>query len=142
MGGFNRSMPVLQVRDVKTSAGFYCDTLGFANHGFWTDEEPDRPEFCIVQRGDVTIALDRARDGAVPLNQYWAAYVYVEDADALHTEFAEHGADILEPPYDAPYGLREFTLRDPDGHLIAFAHDIVRNAPFRDGLGSQRGRDG
>ena len=142
MAGFNRAMPVLQVHNVTASTAFYCDKLGFASHGFWTDEDPDRPEFCIVQRGDVTLALDRARDGSVPLNQYWAAYVYVEDADALHAELAGLGVDIVEPPRDTGYGLREFTLRDPDGHLIAFAHDAVRHEPFGNGLGPARGRDG
>lgn len=64
-------MPVLQVVDVARSIAYYTDILGFSSHGAWGDP----PGFGIVQRGDVTIALDRARDASVPLNQYWAAYV-------------------------------------------------------------------
>ena len=117
-----RSMPVLQVADVKRSERFYCDTLGFSSHGTWGDG----PDFCIVQRGKVTIALDRTREtGPVPLNQYWAAYVYVEDADALCKEFKANGVDIARGLEDTFYGLRDFDVRDPDGHLIAFGHDLA-----------------
>lgn len=115
-----RSMTVLQVTDVEKSEAFYCDKLGFESHGTWGDG----PDFCIVQRGKVTIALDRSRDGApTPNNQYWAAYIYAEDADALHEEYSGKGVEIVRKPEDAFYGLRDFDVRDPDGHLLAFGHD-------------------
>ena len=114
-------MPVLQVADVERSARFYRDKLGFRSHGTWGDG----PDFAIVQRGRVTIALDRSRDpDAIPVNQHWAAYVYVEDADALCAEVRGNGVEIVRGPEDMPYGLRDFDIRDPDGHLIAFGHDL------------------
>lgn len=117
-----RVMPVLQVRDVRHSAAFYCDRLGFMTHGFWGDA----PDFCIVQRGKVTIALDRARDdGPIPVNQYWAAYVYVEDVAALYSEFSNRDVEIVRGPEDMPYGCRDFDVRDADGHLIAFGQDMT-----------------
>ncbi len=116
-----RSMPVLQVADVRQSEAFYREVLGFRSHGFWGDG----PDFCIVQCGRVTIALDRSRDNApIPANQYWAAYVYVEDADALCERFRQAGAQIVRELEDMPYGLRDFDVRDPDGHLIAFGQDL------------------
>jgi catechol 2,3-dioxygenase-like lactoylglutathione lyase family enzyme len=115
-----QAMPVLQVADVTRSVAFYCDKLGFVSHGAWGDG----PDFCIVQRGDVTLALDRTRKGGpTPLNQYWAAYVYVADADQLCAEFRDKGVEIVRGPDDMEYGLRDFDIRDPDGHLIAFGHD-------------------
>jgi len=118
-----RSMPVLQVADVSRSVAFYCDKLGFVSHGTWGDG----PDFCIVQRGQVTIALDRTRKSGspVPLNQYWAAYVYVTDADKLCDELRAKGVEIVRAPEDMAYGLRDFDVRDPDGHLIAFGHDLT-----------------
>ena len=116
----NRAMPVLQVTDVKRSGAFYCEALGFRSQGTWGDG----PEFCIVQRGQVTIALDKSRDAeAVPVNQYWAAYIYVDDADALHAEFSSK-AEIVRGPEDTFYGSRDFDVCDPDGHIIAFGHDL------------------
>lgn len=127
-----RSMPVLQVADVTRSVAFYTEKLGFVSHGTWGDG----PDFCIVQRGAVTIALDRTREPGVtaPLNQYWAAYVYVEDADALCAEFRGKGAEIAREHEDMFYGLRDFDVRDPDGHLIAFGH-MLNPSPYAPGLG-------
>lgn len=116
-----RAMPVLQVADVTRSQRFYCGKLGFFSHGTWGEG----PDFCIVQRGKVSLALDRSQsDGPIPKNQYWAAYVYVEDADALCAEYREKGVEIVRELEDAPYGLRDFDIRDPDGHIIAFGHDL------------------
>ncbi len=125
-----RAMPVLQVADVTRSVSFYCGKLGFFSHGTWGDG----PDFCIVQRGKVSIALDRSRaEGPVPNNQYWAAYLYVEDADALCADFRARGVEIVRELEDAPYGLRDFDIRDPDGHIIAFGHDL-EPGPVEPGL--------
>jgi catechol 2,3-dioxygenase-like lactoylglutathione lyase family enzyme len=115
-----RAMPVLEVAHVMVSERFYCECLGFHSHGRWGDP----PTFVIVQRGLVTLALDKTRnaDRSVPLNQYWAAYLYVDDADALLHEFRAAGVDIARDIEDAPYGLRDFDVRDPDGHLLGIGH--------------------
>jgi len=116
-----RSMTVLQVTDVKRSEAFYCDKLDFTSHGTWGDG----PDFCIVQRGKVTLALDRSQNHApIPNNQYWAVYIYVEDADSLHDEFRQKDVEIVRGPEDTFYGSRDFDVRDPDGHLLAFGHDL------------------
>lgn len=117
---FVRSMPVLCVADVIASEAFYVEKLGFVSSGTWGDP----PGFCIVRRGAVTIALDRMDARPMPTNQYWAAYVYVSDADALAVELRAKGLEIVRGPEDMPYGLRDFDIRDPDGHLLAFGHDI------------------
>ena len=115
-----RGMPVLQVSDVTRSETFYCEKLGFRSHGVWGDP----PAFAIVQRGRITIALDQSRAGApAPVNQYWAAYLYVEDADTLCAEFRGRGVEIHRELEDTAYGLRDFDVRDPDGHILAFGHD-------------------
>lgn len=116
-----RCMPVLQVTDVRRSEKFYCERLGFKSHGTWGTG----PDFCIVQFGRVTLALDRSRQGGpIPRNQYWAAYIYVEDADDLHDLARRNGVEIVREPEDAIYGLRDFDIRDPDGHILAFGHDL------------------
>ena len=114
-----RSMPVLQVSDVVASAKFY-EKLGFRYDRLWG--EP--PMFCIVQRDMVTLALDGSRDGDVPLNQWWAAYLYVDDVDALHAEWTDQKAAEVTDIGDREYGCRDFDLIDIDGHRLAFGQDI------------------
>ncbi len=124
-----RSSTVLQVRDVVASEAFYREQLGFTTAGFWG--EP--PCFCIVGRGTVTVFLDQARSGdPIPVNQYWAAYIYVADVGALLGEVTNNAVDILRGPEDTPYGCRDFDVRDPDGHILCFGQDLT---PGPDGPG-------
>jgi len=111
-----RAMTVLDVSDVAASVGFY-GTLGFASHGIWADP----PQFAIVQRGNVTFALAlKGRDKPLPLNRYWAAYVYVSDVEAMHRECQFAGIPVTEIRHPEDYGCDDFDILDPDGHRIAF----------------------
>jgi uncharacterized glyoxalase superfamily protein PhnB len=58
-------------------------------------------------------------------NSPWARvrqglYVRVDNPDAAHDRAAAAGAEIVSPLQDMDYGSRDFTLRDPGGHLWAF----------------------
>lgn len=88
----------------------------------------DGPDFCIVQHGKVTLAFDRSRDGvSIPVNQHWAAYIYVENVDELYELALNNDVQVVRGPEDTPYGSRDFDIRDPDGHILAFGHDLERN---------------
>jgi uncharacterized glyoxalase superfamily protein PhnB len=117
--------PYFFVGDVVATANFYRDTLGFKFDRFWG--EP--PAFCMVRRGGVTIMLSQIddpsyvrpnnlRDGA------WDAYVWVEDADALHAEFVAKGATIARPLCDQMYGCRDFDVLDCNGYRLCFGQDL------------------
>ncbi|MGV6848093.1 MAG: VOC family protein [Marinibacterium sp.] len=115
-----RAMPVLQVSEVTASEAFYR-RLGFDSHGIWGDP----PAFCIVQRGNVTLALDQSRGGDLPVNQFWAAYIYVDDAAALHDEFSALDLpEITALHRDNPYGCHDFTVMDRDGHRLGFGQSL------------------
>lgn len=58
----------------------------------------------------------------VPAPAPLTLYVRVDDADALHARYASRQADITEALGSRPWGMREFALRDPDGHLLRFGH--------------------
>ena len=120
--------PVLLVKDVVKAAAHYTDKLGFRSERFWG--EP--PTFTIMWRDGVALMLNQvgAGDAFRPNGDYdgrFSVYVDVRDADALHAEFAAKGADIVCPPDDQPYMMREFQVRDLDGHLLGFGHDISGN---------------
>jgi predicted enzyme related to lactoylglutathione lyase len=119
---FIRSAAVLEVSDVVSSVAWYTEKLGFGSRGFWGDP----PCFCIVGRGMVTIFLDNSRKKprAVPVNQYWAAYVYVDDIEATSADFKSRGATIARENESTEYGCRDFDVCDPDGHIIGFGQVI------------------
>lgn len=125
-----RAMPVLAVRDVAVSVAYYRDRLGFSVGGQWPDEAA--PVFAILSLGDVTIALDhdpiaaggRAHTKDQAHSSGWSAYVYIADADGYRDRLRQTGADVAREPEDAFYVCRDFDVRDPDGHLIAFGQDL------------------
>jgi ribosomal-protein-serine acetyltransferase len=51
--------------------------------------------------------------------------VRVEDIEAHYARAKQAGAEILHPPADYPYGERQYTARDPGGHVWVFSQSIA-----------------
>lgn len=120
--------PYFIVDDVVATAHFYRDKLGFRFDRFWG--EP--PAFCMVRRGGITIMLSqfgqkglmRPNNLALPGEGAWDAYVWVDDADALHEEFKAKGVQIARNLCDQPYNCRDFDVLDCNGYRLCFGHDL------------------
>jgi uncharacterized glyoxalase superfamily protein PhnB len=118
--------PCLMVSDVASAHSYYADRLGFRSPRMWGDP----PTFCIAERDGLELMLAQADPGkgVHPNSDHEGridVYFWVNDADALHSEFVNSGASVLGDPEDQPYGMREFLVRDPDGHVLAFGHDTT-----------------
>jgi catechol 2,3-dioxygenase-like lactoylglutathione lyase family enzyme len=112
--------PAIAVADVAEAAAWFEARLGFREAGRFG--EP--PVWASIQRDGVEIMLTRGSAPAVA--GALAAYVYVDDADSLHAELAERGAELAGPPVDRAYRCREVEARMPDGRLIVFGADLSR----------------
>jgi predicted enzyme related to lactoylglutathione lyase len=118
--------PYFIVDDVVSSANYYRDKLGFQYERFWG--EP--PCFCMVKRSGIVIMLSmldqtgamRPNRIADPHGEAWDAYVWVDDADALHAEFKSKGVHIPRPICNQPYGCRDFDVEDCNGYRLCFGH--------------------
>lgn len=117
-----RAMPVLGVKDVAASIDFYRDKLSFTPGGVWGAEEGP-PGFAIMSLGTITVALHRDPKAA-PREHGWIAYFYIDGVDAYHTQLAERGVEIVEAPHETFYGIREISVRDLDGQMLAFGQDL------------------
>lgn len=108
---FECANPILRVEDLARSLRFYVDLMGFHDEG-WGEE------FTCVTRGPAGIYLcegEQGRGGA------WV-WIGVEDARALHVEFAAAGVAIREPLTNYPWAL-EFRVEDPDGNVLRFGSE-------------------
>lgn len=120
--------PLFLVDDVVATANYYRDRLGFRYERFWGDP----PAFCMVTRAGVVIMLNqfertspmRPNRQADPQGECWDAYVWVDDADALHAEFVTKGATITRGLCDQPYGCRDFDVEDCNGYRLCFGRSI------------------
>ena len=116
--------PYFIVDDVVASANYYRDKLGFQYERFWG--EP--PCFCMVQRNCIVIMLSQLAETGVtrpnriadPHGEAWDAYIWVDNADALHEEFKSKGVRITRPICDQPYGCRDFDVEDCNGYRLCF----------------------
>ena len=110
---FVQGAPVLHVRDVKGTAAFYRDTLGFT----W-DFGDDT--YAVVWRDNSAIHF--VQDDRNPSGVH--LFQWVKDVDAYHQELVSRGAEIASGPSDRPYGIREVAVSDVNGVGIVFGQDI------------------
>jgi predicted enzyme related to lactoylglutathione lyase len=113
---FKDASPCFLVPDVKVTAEYYRQVLGFCPG----DMIGDPPTFCMVFRDGATIVLQKGL--AAPNGGDAAdAFVGVEDLNALAAELESTGASILVPPTYRPiYDGWEMLVRDIDGRSILF----------------------
>jgi uncharacterized glyoxalase superfamily protein PhnB len=116
----NNLTPILNVSDVAASLAWF-EALGWERGFAWDDVggmHSDAPTFASVQAGDdaeIFLCLDE--QGARPVWMSW--FLPNRDAlDAAHARAVELRYEITQPPTDESWGMREFHLRHPDGHVF------------------------
>jgi uncharacterized glyoxalase superfamily protein PhnB len=116
-----RSAAYFPVEDVARLGAWYRDVLGFA----CDYAAGDPPEFAIYSRGASVVMLRQVADAtrlrpSEAQGGTWDVFCWVTALDALHRDLEGKGADIVSPPTVQPYGMREFAIRDPAGHVWGF----------------------
>jgi DNA-binding transcriptional MerR regulator/catechol 2,3-dioxygenase-like lactoylglutathione lyase family enzyme len=122
-------MPRLPVTDLDRSVAYYQEALGLRLAWRTTDGS-----LAALASGEIEMLLlvPWAGDSPPPPQ---SAYVYVEDPDALCAEYRQAGADIVDPVASRPYGMRDFVVRDPDGHRFTFGRGEQRLREVADHYG-------
>jgi len=54
----------------------------------------------------------------------WMSW-WVEDVDGAHRDAVAAGIEIIRPPVNEPWGVREFLIRHPDGHYFRVSGETV-----------------
>lgn len=113
--------PVLIVHDVAEAAVFYRDKLGFEINFMFGDPATH----AAVSRGEwtgntATIQLSQApKDQALNPSNY--LYILMDtQLDSLFERYRERNVEIASEPKTQPWGMREFVIKDLDGHVIVF----------------------
>lgn len=121
--------PNLLVADIDRSIAFYRDVLGFTVK----QTVPEGAPFVFVwlERNGVPVFLNDPK--AVehdfpdatrrPAGGTATMFFVVTAVDALHGEIAGK-AKVVMPLKTQFYGMREFAVEDPDGHILTFAERV------------------
>ena len=115
---------VFTVTDIAKSIEHYRDALGFA-----VTFQYGQPIFyACLRRDEVAVHLLAAHE-TKRLPGHGGICVFVKDVDRVHAELAARGANVIKPPQNYDYGMRDFDVIDLDGNHLTFGME----APLADG---------
>lgn len=106
--------PELPVRNIEEAQRYVRDRMGFEIGWHHTEGR-----IGAVSHGECAIFLRQTTEAVHPV----VLWIFATDIDAAYAELVERGAEITDPINDKPWGLRQFTARDPHGHILHFHHD-------------------
>jgi len=113
--------PSLFVGDVTAAVDFYTRKLGF--HLDFTFGDP--PTMAGVSLDRVQMFLEKG----TPCPEGCAVFFVVSSADELFAFQRANGVDVVQPPGDRDYGLRDYRIRDPHGYVLGFGHHLFNAGP-------------
>lgn len=112
----------LFVRDIARSTAFYVE-LGFV-------PVADRGAFVVLAWEGHYLFLDERRDlPPPPAHPQANVRVMVPDVDRAWARAMAMAAPVFAPIADQPYGLRDFTILDPDGFGVRFGTRLANGHP-------------
>jgi uncharacterized glyoxalase superfamily protein PhnB len=125
-----RITSILYADEVESCVKFWVQRLGFEV----TAQVPDGDKigFALLQKGAVEVMYQSrasaAKDStasALKSHPVGASFLYVEVDDLDKTLAAMKGIDLIQPVHTTFYGMREFIVSDPAGHIVIFAQPVA-----------------
>lgn len=120
-----RRISILVYADVEAAHRYLVEVFGLGP-GLLTRDDGGRTVHGELQAGDGVVWLhpespEFALSSPRTAGRVTATVaVIVEDVDAHFVHARDHGAEIVYEPVDQPYGYREYSARDGEGHLWSF----------------------
>ncbi|MFO0859485.1 MAG: bleomycin resistance family protein [Phycisphaerales bacterium] len=142
--------PILNVTDVLASIAWF-EKWGWRKCWAWYDAvmmmdgdprfaqaqrtgEAGAPSFAAVGAGHCEIFLCRGGQGGkgMPATADYEATskgmwlsIFVEGVDDIHAKCVSAGLTVLMAPTNEPWGMREFHLQHPDGHVLRVSQGVT-----------------
>jgi uncharacterized glyoxalase superfamily protein PhnB len=116
----------MRYRNAPAAIDWLCNVLGFAKHAVYSGADG------TIQHAELTlgggmIMLGSVRDDEATRymkhpdelggSETRSEYLVVPDADAVFERVKASGVEIVRQIQDQGYGGRDFTCRDPEGHV-------------------------
>jgi len=132
--------PLISVYDMPESVAFYTDVLGFEvltrSPTYAIEDGVDLFHWALLRCGEAQLMINTAYDeGERPAerdrereaqHRDTGLYLGCPDVDGAYAQLRELGV-VCEPPEDASYGMRQLSLRDPDGYGLTLQWRVKVN---------------
>jgi len=123
----------IKCSDIKSSITFYTEILDFSVQvAPDPDENAFMSKYALLKRGDSLVHLS-SHDGDGVFGSL--IYVRIEGIEELYKKFITRGINTEAPDKypsvaikltDQSWGMKEFSVRDPDGNKITFGQEISK----------------
>ena len=125
----SRMISAMRYIDADAALHFLTEVFGFAEHAVHRNGA-GRVAHAELTFGGGMVML--GPDADTPFGRYMTmpsatggrctqtVYVIVDDPDAHHARAVAAGAEVVMPLRDESYGGREYSCRDPEGHVWTF----------------------
>lgn len=124
-------IPCLRYRNAAAAIEWLCDVFGFEKHAVHLNDDGTIAHAELVYGNGMIMlgsVLAEETDFGKQIMQpdeiggleTQSPYVVVSDVDALYGKVKSAGGEIVLEIKDQPYGSRDFSCRDLEGHLWNF----------------------
>jgi hypothetical protein len=113
---FLRANPILPVKSVIETAGFFEKQLGFTIALLW-----ENPSYGAVKRGNVIIEFGEGRKEYAGSG---VCIIIVDNADAIYEEWKSNGIEFVGDFAERDYGSKDFRIRDNNGNMLIIGHAL------------------
>ena len=119
------SRALLRPANLERSFQFYSQTLRLHVYREWGSGSTRGVVFFL---GGGFLKLSGSSEA--PSSEKVSLWLQVRDVDAVRRELEDSGVDLIEPPVDKPWGLREMRVQDPDGVRLVIV-EVPKDHPLR-----------
>jgi catechol 2,3-dioxygenase-like lactoylglutathione lyase family enzyme len=117
---FHGVQPVLPVADAAASAEYFRDVLGFETD-FLEGNPPTHGRVKVVGSWGHPVYIHLALADPDAVRPSGEIRIYVgHDLDGLFEVYRSLGVEVVFSPVSQPWGLREFAVREINGHVLRF----------------------
>lgn len=119
----------LMVDDVDKTVSFYEDILGFTLE-MSVPRDDGKLQWAMITRGAVELMLHEKENMLEEVPQLEGSrmggsltlFIEIEGLDQLYTSVKKHSKiKFLKEPHITFYGMKEFTICDPNNYILTFA---------------------
>jgi len=114
--------PMIHVPDVRAAVTWY-EALGFRVVETF-DDGADGLSFAILAAGATHVMFNQGGRTSDEPRREVDLYVDTEAVDEMHARLKDR-VEIVEPPHDTHYGMRELIIRDLNRFWITFGQPLA-----------------